>query len=399
MSRSDDGGAGPGVDEAPPVIKGVPGQDQATAFLARAVRQPHHAYVFSGPEGSGKRLAMRAFAAALLCERGGCGECRACRLALGERHPNMLVLEPTGPDILVGKDASDPNTARWFASRAYLTPPEPGRKIMVVIQADRVRAEAADVLLKALEEPPTDTVFVLLSARPDEIPETVRSRCQEISFPPLSEAFVVDVLVGEGLSDERARLACRLAGGNLGRARRLARSDQELTFRSVALAAADRAVEGPVGALAAAEDLATAAKEFRATLATELAQELEPFLDDRGRPEDAFRGVVRRLEDQHERRLRRAEREFLDSSLLSLAAYFRDLVVAAAGGDTELLINLDRPGALAEPRWPAAVAGLALGAVEEARADLADETNLNARLTLERLFLRLAGVAGANLTR
>jgi len=74
-------------------------------------------------------------------------------------------------------------------------------------------------------------------------------------------------------------------------------------------------------------------------------------------------------------------------------------VVAAAGGDTELLINLDRPGALAEPRWPAAVAGLALGAVEEARADLADETNLNARLTLERLFLRLAGVAGANLTR
>src|SRR5438132_11596747 len=237
----------------------------------------------------------------------------------------MLVLEPTGPDILVGKDSSDPNTARWFAARAYLTPPEPGRKAMVVLQADRLRVEAADVMLKVLEEPPTDTVFVLLSARPDEIPDTVRSRCQEVSFPPLSEDFVLDALAREGLSRERALLACRLAGGNLGRARRLARSDQELTFRSVALTAAGLASTGAGGALTAALDLTAAAKEFRSALATELSGELEPFLDARGRPEDAFRAVVRRMEEQHERRLRRAEREFLESSLLALAAYFRAL--------------------------------------------------------------------------
>jgi DNA polymerase-3 subunit delta' len=377
----------------PPVIRDVPGQEHATAFLARAVQQPHHAYLFTGPEGSGKRLAMRAFAAALLCERGGCGVCRACRLAVGERHPNMVVLEPTGPDILVGKDASDPNTARWFAARAYLTPPEPGRKVMVVVQADRLRIEAADVLLKVLEEPPADTVFILLSARPDEIADTVRSRCQEIAFPPLSEAFVVDALVQEGLGQDRARLASRLAGGNLGRARRLARNDQELTFRSVALSATALAREGDSGALAAAEQLAAAAKEFRASLGEELAAEVEPFLDERGKPEEAFRGVIRRMEEQHERRLRRAEREFLDSALLALAAYFRDLFVAASGGDEGLLINLDRPGELADPRWRAGAAGLALGAVEEARADLADETNLNPRLVLERLFLRLESMA------
>src|SRR5438128_431995 len=231
--------------DAPPVIRDVPGQAGATSFLARAVGRPHHAYLFSGPEGSGKRLAMRAFSAALLCPEGGCGECRACRLAAGERHPNMLVLEPAGPDILVGKDSGDPNTARWFASRAYLTPPEPGRKVMVVLQADRVRVEAADVLLKVLEEPPLDTVFILLSARPDDLPETVRSRCQEIGFPPLSEAFVVDTLVHEGLDQDRARLACRLAGGNLGRARRLARDEKELAFRAVAVeeARADMADE------------------------------------------------------------------------------------------------------------------------------------------------------------
>jgi DNA polymerase-3 subunit delta' len=382
--------------ELPPVIRDVPGQDSAAAFLARALRQPHHAYLFAGPEGSGKRLAMRAFAAALLCPNGGCGECRACRLAMGERHPNMVVIEPSGPDILVGKDASDPNTARWFASRAYLTPPEPGRKVMVVLQADRLRIEAADVLLKVLEEPPTDTLFLLLSARPDELPDTVRSRCQEIAFPPLSEDFVVRTLVAEGRDERRARLACRLAGGNLGRARRLAADERQLgAFRDDALAAASRAYEGSGGALAAAEGLQASAKEFRANLAEELKTELEPFLDERGRPEEPFRGVVRRMEEQHERRLRRAEREFLDFSLLSLAAYWRDVALAGAGGDLDLAINLDLDLADHAPAWTPAVAGRAWGAVEEARADLADETNLNPRLILEKLFLRLSALAGS----
>jgi DNA polymerase-3 subunit delta' len=384
-----------GTFELPPVIRDVPGQEGATGFLARALGQPHHAYLFAGPEGSGKRLVMRAFAAALICPQGGCGQCRACRLAVGERHPNMVVLEPSGPDILVGKDASDPNTARWFASRAYLTPPEPGRKIMVVLQADRLRIEAADVLLKVLEEPPTDTIFLLLSARPDELPDTVRSRCQEIAFPPLSEDFVVGTLVAEGLDERRARLACRLAGGNLGRARRLASDERQLVaFRDDALTAGSLALEGPAGALRAAEDLVAASKEFRANLAEELKKDLEPFLDERGRPEDQFRGVVRRLEEQHERRLRRAEREFLDFSLLSLAAYWRDVVLTGAGGDPALVINLDLD--LSDPvdSWTPAAAGRAWGAVEEARADLADETNLNPRLVLEKLFLRLSSVAG-----
>jgi len=376
----------------PPVIRDVPGQEQAAGFLARALANPYHAYVFAGPEGSGKRLGMRAFAAALLCARGGCGECRDCRLALGERHPNMLVLEPGGPDILVGKDAGDPNTARWFASRAYLTPPEPGRKVMVVLQADRLRVEAADVLLKVIEEPPTDTLFLLLSARPDDLTDTIRSRCQEVSFPPLSEEFVVGTLVTEGHGEQRARLACRLAGGNLGRARRLAADDRQLAaFREDALAAARQAFQGPAGALSAAETLTSAAKQFRARLGEELEEDLQPFLDERGRPEEPFRGVVRRLEEQHERRLRRAEREFLDWSLLSLAAYWRDAVLVSTGGDPGLVINLDQDVRTEVPGdGTPSSAARAWGEVEEARADLADETNLNARLILERLFLRLS---------
>jgi DNA polymerase III subunit delta' len=377
--------------DVPKVIADLAGQDQAAVFLAGAARRPHHAYLFSGPEGSGKRLGMRAFAAALLCPDGGCGSCRSCRLSLGERHPNMLVLEPSGPDILVGKDSSDQNTARWFASRAHLSSPEPGRKVMVVLQADRLRVEAADVLLKTLEEPPPETVFLLLSARPDDLPDTIRSRCQEVVFPPLTEDFVVETLVREGLEAERARLACRLAGGNLGRARRLARDEGALGFRDQALDAARTAMAGPAGALAAAEDLGAAAKEFRAKLGEELAEDVKPFLDERGRVDEASRPIVRRMEEAHERRVRRAEREFLDWSLLALSAYWRDVSLAGAGAG-DVMVNIDLRERIEDEDWTAAEAARAMGLVEEARADLADETNLNSRLILERLFLRLSSL-------
>jgi DNA polymerase-3 subunit delta' len=121
-----------------------------------------------------------------------------------------------------------------------------------------------------------------------------------------------------------------------------------------------------------------------------LQGELEPFLDERGRPQEPFRAVVRRLTEQHERRLRRAEREFLDLALMSLTAYFRDVAAIGAGAGTDILINIDLPVADDSSSWASAEAALAMGAVEEARADLADETNLNARLVLERVFLRLA---------
>jgi DNA polymerase III subunit delta' len=382
--------------ELPPVVRDVAGQDEAARFLGRALERPHHAYLFTGPEGSGKRLGLRAFAAALLCPNGGCGECRDCRLALGERHPNMLVLEPTGPDILVGKDATDPATARGFARAAYLTPQEPGRKVMVVLQADRLRTEAADVLLKVLEEPPGDTVIILLSARPTDLPDTIRSRCQEIVFPPLTESFVVETLAREGVDEQRARLVSRLAGGNIGRARRMARDESGLAFRDAAFAAGEQASRGPSGALAAAEGLLAAAKDFRTGLGAALEEELRPFMDENGKPEEAFRPVVRRIEEQHERRVRRAEREFLDGALSALSSRYRDAIVQAVGVPDAPLINLDLPEPAAAADEDPARAALAMGAVEEARALLADETNLNARLVLEGMFLRLVETAPAS---
>ena len=362
-----------------PVLDQVPGQDQAVAFLRRAVPRPHHAYVFAGPEGGGKQIAARAFAAALLCPDGGCGECRACTLALGDRHPNVFVVEPEGRDIHVDTVRNEV----WHP--AYRTPPEPGRKIFLIREADRLNPSAADVLLKVLEEPPSDAVLVLLSARPDELPETVLSRCHVVTFLPLPESFVVDTLTSEGVPRETAMLAARLAGGNLGRARRMT-MEGGLAFREAAVEALQQAAKGPAGSLGAAEVIVEASAAYKKRLRDSFDEELGQFTDDRGRVEDAYRGVVRRLQERHHRRERRAERDFIDWVLLSVSSILRDRVAAGAGAGREQQINLDLD-ASGDP----VTAARAMGAIEEARAALADETNLNPRLVLEEAFLQVGG--------
>jgi DNA polymerase-3 subunit delta' len=366
------------------VLDQVPGQEAAMAFLTGAAGRPYHAYVFAGPEGSGKSLAARAFAAALLCPDGGCGVCRACRLALADRHPNEFMVEPEGRDIHVETIREDV----W--QPAYRTAPEPGRKVFVIREADRLSPAAADTLLKVLEEPPADAVLLLMSARAHELPETVLSRCHAVTFTALSEPFVVDVLVSEGVDELLAGLAARLSGGNLGRARRLARSDDGLAFRDAARDAVELASHGAAGALDAAETVLAAAVAYRKGLKTELEEELAPFLDERGRPEEAYRGAIRRIETRFQRKERRSERDFVDWVLLGVSSLLRDRIAWGVGGDAGVLMNPDlAPGdTLSIVRAARGLAG-----IEEARAELAEDFNLNVRLVLERAFLRLGTLA------
>lgn len=366
------------------VLDRVPGQDAAMAFLTGAAERPHHAYVFAGPEGSGKSIAARAFVAALLCPEGGCGVCRACRLALEDHHPNVFLVEPEGRDIHVDTIREEVWTP------AFRTAPEPGRKVFVIREADRLSPAAADTLLKVLEEPPADSVLLLMSARAHELPETVISRCHVVTFTALSEAFVVDVLVGEGVDPTRARLAARLAGGNLGRARRLATVVDGLKFREAADRAVALAAEGPAGALGAADVVLAAAAEYKKGLKSELEAELAPFLDEKGRPEDAYRGSIKRIEVRFQRRERRAERDYIDWVLLAVSSLLRDGIAVAVGGDADMLMN---PDLMPDGRLSVVRAARGLAGIEEARADLAEDLNLNSRLLLERAFLRLAELA------
>jgi DNA polymerase-3 subunit delta' len=362
------------------VLRRVPGQPAAIAFLIQAAARPHHAYVLAGPEGSGKSLAARAFVAALLCPDGGCGACRDCRLALEDRHPNVFVVEPEGRDIHV-------DTVReevWHP--AYRTAPEPGRKVFVIREADRLSPAAADTLLKVLEEPPADAVLLLLSARAHELPETVLSRCHVVPFTALAEPFVVRVLVEEGVDETRAKLAARLTGGNLGRARRLATDPEGLAFRDAAVRAVVAAASGPAGALEAADLVLAAAAAYRTHLKEELAAELAPFRDE-GAAEETYRASIRRIEMRFHRRERRAERDYVDWVLLAASSILRDRIASAAGGSPELAMN---PDLTSDPGLAVPDAARAFAAIEAARAELAEDVNLNPRLVLERAFLSLA---------
>ncbi|MEX0985577.1 MAG: DNA polymerase III subunit delta' [Actinomycetota bacterium] len=365
-----------------PVLAAVPGQDGAVAFLSAAAARPHHAYLLAGPEGSGRSLIARAFAASLLCRSGGCGACRDCRLVLADHHPNEFIVEPEGRDIHVDTIRDEV----WLpASR---TAPEPGRKVFMIREADRLSPAAADTLLKVLEEPPPETVFLLLSARAHELPPTIWSRCHAVTVAALSEDFVIEQLGADGVDAERAELAARLAGGNLGRARRMV-TPEGLAFRETAVQALEAAEHGAQGALDAASLIMDAAAAFKKGMKATLDLELAPFQDERGRTEEAYRGAVKRLETRHQRRERRAERDQIDRILMAMSGLVRDRIAAAAGADRSSMMHTDiRPG-------PASLQGAVatVAQIERARADLAEDFNRNVRLVVERAMLGLVAYA------
>lgn len=367
------------------VWDGVPGQPRAVAMLRQAAERPHHAYLFAGPEGSGKTQAVSAFVAALLCEYGGCGECRNCRLVAEEQHPTVKVVEPEGRDI----HAETVREQIW--TPAHRTAVEQGWKVFIVREADRLNPSAADILLKVLEEPPPRTVILLASARPNDMPETVLSRCHTITILPLSERFIVQTLEDEGVPHIDALLSTRLAGGHLGRARRLARDANGLASRDTAAEALGLALRGSTGALSAADSVMKAAAGYKKTRKSELEHELEAFTDDEGTAA-GYAGMVRKLETRHHRMERRAERDFIDWVLLAMSAMLRDDVLLALGGDPEWRINLDLER---EPHVTAVTAARGIGAIETARAALAEDLNLNAKLLLEQAFLDLARTLAA----
>ncbi|MDQ7993941.1 MAG: DNA polymerase III subunit delta', partial [Propionicimonas sp.] len=198
------------------------GQERVVATLRRAVAGDRHAmthaWLLTGPPGSGRSNAARAFAAALQCDQGGCGTCNTCRTVLSGAHPDVTLVRTEQLSIGVKE-------VRELVRRAAMAPTIGRYQILVVEDADRVTERGADALLKAIEEPASRTVWLLCAPTADDVIVTIRSRCRRVELSTPNEAAVAELLHRrDGIDPETAGFAARVGQGHIGRARALARN-------------------------------------------------------------------------------------------------------------------------------------------------------------------------------
>lgn len=387
-------------------VVGQPGvvavlRDAAAAAAALVADRPSppgvmtHAWLFTGPPGSGRSVAARAFAAALQCERDGvgCRECHACHTVTTGTHPDLHLVVPAGLSIAVGEMRATVRTAARM--------PTLGRWQVVLIEdADRLTEAASNALLKAVEEPPRRTVFLLCapSTHPDDVSVTIRSRCRVMSLTTPPTAAVAEVLVHrDGVQPDQAAWAAQAAQGHVGRARRLAR-DPAARERRRAVLAVPASLTGLAACFSAADHLVVAAEQEAAALAADLdppeKEALERSLGGGATGRGAAAavrgsaGAVKELERRQKSRATRAQRDALDRALVDLAAFYRDVLLVQAGAE----VPAAHPEAANDVRR---LAGLLSGEGALARLDavlgcrLALELNVKPRVAVEAMVVAL----------
>jgi DNA polymerase-3 subunit delta' len=349
----------------------LPEQEEAKRLLRAALAEgPAHAYLFHGPRGVGKRGVALALAGALL----GAPE-RTARRA----HPDLYVIEPLGEMIRI-------DAIRELRRDLHMRPFEADRRVYLILDADAMNEDAADALLKDLEEPPPYATIVLVASELGPLPETIRSRCQLVPFRRLSERAVREVLARRAPALAEAEIAAlaRVAAGRLDRAQRLL--DPAAKARREVLVEVARAVYRDAGfePRDAAARIVDGVSEAGATALEHAREELEGL------------GLPDREADQRAKRIRRgAEKEELLAALEELAAWYRDLIAVAVGAETAA-VHCDRLEELREDAARERTLGAerAAEAVRQAWREL-EEFNLNLGLQLEALFVRLRRELGA----
>ncbi len=301
-----------------------------------------HAWLITGPPGSGRSVAALCFAAALQCTGSfddggpGCGRCRACTTTMAGTHADVRRVIPEGLSIGVDEMRAIVQVASRRPTTGY-------RQIVVIEDADRLTEGAANALLKIVEEPPPSTVFLLCapSVDPEDIAVTLRSRCRHVALvTPPTEAIARVLVDSDGLAPDVANWAASVSGGHVGRARRLATDPEARQRRERALGLA-RDAATPARAYAAAEELVAAAEAEAVVLTADRAEaeteELRTALGAGGTGKGtagALRGAagaIKGLERRQKSRQTRASRDALDRALIDLATYFRDALVVSAG--------------------------------------------------------------------
>ena len=282
-------------------------------LLRAEVLNPAQAYLFVGPASTGKASAARRFAAALLCS----DDSECARRVMAGVHPDVVLVEPAGRRFITV------DQARNTVAQASLAPLEGSRKVFLFEEGGLMNDEAANALLKTLEEPTPSTIFLLVAESDDELPETVASRCRKIVFGRVSEEEVGDGLVRLGIEPEQAAQAARISGGRPGLARALATEPDVAAYRRVWLSVPLQLPEHPGDAFTLAEQVTTAAEPLLAALKRRQREEAAGF------PVEGGAGKV--LQERHDRALKRASSALYVSGLEILAGFYRDSAAAQFG--------------------------------------------------------------------
>ncbi|MHB1845656.1 MAG: DNA polymerase III subunit delta', partial [Deltaproteobacteria bacterium] len=335
-------------------LQEIEGQPRVVALLEAALStgRLHHAFLFTGPPGVGKERAARAFAKALLCQgkEAGLDGCESCRRAQRGSHPDVSVVQPAADTGGASREIRV-QQIRELCAALQLRPALGERKVALVLGAERMNAVAQNALLKTLEEPPSQTILILVSVGDQAILPTIRSRCLRVGFGPLPVEILARQLEAEGSPPAEAKLRASLSRGDGGLAREL--DARELARRA---GRATRLLE-----LAAKPD-----SEAASLLALTLADEL-------------------------------SERADALAALRDAALVWRDLLVSSGGGGAELLVVAPALPALAPALAKAALTidppRLLRGLEALREAIAAIDGNGQPRLQLEAAFLRLAEAA------
>ncbi|MFJ3696597.1 DNA polymerase III subunit delta' [Streptomyces sp. NPDC090052] len=337
-----------------PVWDDLVGQDRVQTQLAAAARDADalvtantegtstdamskstmtHAWLFTGPPGSGRSTAARAFAAALQCvspDRAlggvpGCGFCEGCHTALVGTHADVEVVRTDQLSIGVKE-------TRELVRRAQLSPAVGRWQVIVMEDADRLTEGAGNVLLKAVEEPAPRTVWLLCAPSLEDVLPTIRSRCRNLTLRTPPVEAVADILVRrDGIDPQAAMDAARATQGHIGRARRLA-TDERARARRAAVLRMPLRVEDIGGCLKSAQELIDAATEDAKEVAegtdTKETEDLKAALGASagGRMPRGTAGAMKELADRQKRRSTRTQRDTLDLALTDLTGFYRDVL-------------------------------------------------------------------------
>jgi len=380
------------------VFDDLVGQEHVTEILKGAVaasrtgeesQEMTHAWLFTGPPGSGRSSAAVAFAQALICSKDGCGTCSDCNAAKTHGHPDVEIIRTEGLSIKVEE-------VRELLTRVAWAPSMGGWRVVVMEDADRLTESAANALLKAIEEPGTRTVWLLCAPTLHDLLPTIRSRCRHLQLRTPSLQAVTDVLVTrDKIAPAMADFAARVSQGHIGRARYLAKNENVRGNRA-RIMALPLQLNSLAAAFAAAQtlvDLAT--NEANASSDERDEKEIEKLQEAYGKGATG-RGMatggakaVKELEKEQKSRSTRMVRDSIDGALLDIATFYRDVMMVQSG-EADSMINTDMREAIESyaAKFPAHSTINKITAIMEARANLAH--NAAPLVTCEALMCRLA---------